>query len=177
MTSTLTEKAVVGRRIIHDHRSRKAKLPGIITRVDNTGQYPGVWVRLDGDRRNLFVPRKFFGRLTFLDEVTEVPALPMGRFQPTPDQLEGERDGVPVCTISEDGDLVLLTTDRTKAVAAATAYFTGVGLYDLDYVNFGALVLRWAVFEWEPEDADADWSVTWARESDDQAIHLYHLPA
>ena len=176
MSSTLTEKAVVGRRIIHNHRSRKQKVPGIITRL-NEGESGGFWVRLDGDRHTFFVPPKFVHLVTFLEEVTEVAALPMGRFQPTVDQLEGAWEGVPVCTVSEDGDLILLTTDRNAAVRAATAYFEYAGV-DLDYVHFDSLALRWAVFEWEPEDADTDWTVRWdAREGDDQAVHVYLLPA
>ncbi|MEU5043213.1 hypothetical protein [Streptomyces griseorubiginosus] len=174
MSSTLTQKVVVGRRIIHDHAARKAKLPGIITRVYDDG---GFRIRLDGDRHTFPVPPKFVDRVTFLDEVTEVPALPMGRFHPTVNELEGEWEGVSVCTVSEDGDLVLLTTDKEKAKAAATAYFRWAGI-DLDYVNFDRLKLVWAVFEWEPEDADTDWTVRWdAAEGDAQAIRLYFLPA
>lgn len=175
-TLTAHPKAVVGRRIIHDHRSRKAKLPGIITRL-NDGEAGGFWIRLDGDRHTFFIPPKFADRITFLDEVTEVPALPMGRFHPTVNELEGEWEGVPVCTVSEDGDLVLLTTDKEKAKAAAAAYFRWAGI-DLDYVNFDRLELAWAVFEWEPENADTDWTVRWdAAEGDDHAIRLYLLPA
>jgi hypothetical protein len=176
MTSTLTDKAVVGRRIIHDHASRKAKLPGIITRL-NDGFGGGFFIRLDGDRSSILVPTKFVWRITFLDEVVDVPELPTGRFQPTSNDLEGDWEGVPLCTVSEDGALVLLTTDRNKARTAATAYFTEIGV-DLDYVNFDYLKLRWAVFEWQPEDAETDWHVRWdASEGDDQAIHLYYLPA
>ena len=174
MSSTLAQKAVVGRRIIHDHQARKAQLPGIITRLYDDG---GFRIRLDGDRHSFLVPPKFVDRVTFLDEVTEVPALPMGRFHPTVEQLEGEWEGVPICSVTEDGDLVILTTDKAKAKTAAIAYFRWAGI-DLDYVNFDYLKLVWAVFEWEPENADTDWTVRWdAREGDDQAIHLYFLPA
>lgn len=175
MNTTLKEKAVVGRRILHDHVSRGPDQPGIITRL-NPGEAGGFFVRLDGDRHAFFIPPKFTDRVTFLDQVTDVPALPMGRFHPTTDQLEGEWEGVPACTVSEDGDLVLLTTDKAKAMSAATAYFTWAG-DDLDYVNFDRLRLVWAVFEWEPEGADADWTVKWAADWADQAIQLYFLPA
>jgi hypothetical protein len=34
------------------------------------------------------------------------------------------------------------------------------------------------VFEWEPEDAESPWTVSWdAAEGDDQAVHIYYLPA
>ncbi|MFD0509400.1 hypothetical protein ACFQ0G_53840 [Streptomyces chiangmaiensis] len=40
------------------------------------------------------------------------------------------------------------------------------------------LTLRWAVFEWEPEDSECPWTVRWdAVEGDDQAVRIYHLPA
>lgn len=179
MNSTLKEKAVVGRRILFNHASRGPDQPAIITRLKEEGFGAGFFIRLDGQRSQAWVPDKFMWRVTYLDQVVPVPELPTGRFQPTVDDLEGEWEGVPLCTVSEDGDLVLLTTDRKAAVRAATAYFTEIGV-DPDYVNFDRMVQRWAVFEWEPdpENADADWFVRWdARKDDDQAVHVYLLPA
>ncbi|MEU5322942.1 hypothetical protein AB0G67_40260 [Streptomyces sp. NPDC021056] len=174
MTSTLAEKAVVGRRIVHDHQARKAQLPGIITRVDNDGEYPGVWVRLDGERHNMFVPRKFFWRLTFLDEVVPVPDLPMGRFHPTADDFGGDWEGVPVLQC-ESEDIVILTGDQLRATVALHAFCKDMGI-DREYLP--AMQPRWAVFEWEPEDAEYPWTVRWdAAEGEDQAIRIYFLPA
>jgi len=179
MSSTLAEKAVVGRRLLFTRYSDLPdgpQHPGIITGLVPT-QGASLRIRLDDwhPRSNLHVPPDYQG-LTYLDEVTEGPALPMGRFHPTPDQLEGEWEGVPVCSISEDGDIVLLTTDREKAVTAATAYLKDAWV-DLDFVHWASLQLRWAYFEWQPEDSDSDWYMHWASEGDDQAIHLYFLPA
>lgn len=181
MTSTVTEQAVVGRRITFTYyRDLKQDAPpahpGIITGlVPNQGA--SLRIRLDGRRSTLRIPPDYQG-LRYLDEITAVPEVPMGRFQPTPDDLEGLWEGVPVCSISEDGDIVLLTTDRDAAVRAATAYLTKCADVDLADVDFGDLELRWAYFEWQPEDTDeADWFQYWTSEGDDQAIHLYFLPA
>lgn len=179
MSSTVKEKAVVGRRILFNHASRGPDQPAVITRlkVKEEGFGGGFYIRLDGQRSQTWVPDKFEWRVTYLDEVVPVPDLPMGRFQPTVKELDGEWEGVLVCTVSEDGDIILLTTDREAAVRAATAYFTEYGV-DLNYVNFDSLVPRWAVFTWLPEDAETDWSVSWgARKKDDQAVHVYLLPA
>lgn len=178
MTSTLTDKAVVGRRVMltyyRDLKTKGPERPGVITGIVPT-QGASVQIRLDGRRRSLHVPPDYKG-LRYLDEIGPVPALPMGRFHPTPDELEGEWEGVPVCSISEGGDIVLLTTDRDRAVAAATAYFNDAGI-DLNYVHWKGLKPRWAYFEWEPEDSDTDWFQYWCVEGDDQAIQLYYLPA
>lgn len=177
MSSTLTEQAVVGRRITltryRDLPDGPAH-PGIITALVPT-QGASVKIRLDGKRHTLHVPPDYQG-LHYLDEVTDVPDLPMGRFHPTPEQLEGVWEGVPVCAISEDGDIVILTTDREKAEAAAWAYLKHACV-DPDYVDMGDLTLRWAYFEWQPEDAESEWYMHWAAEGDDHAIQLYFLPA
>jgi hypothetical protein len=180
MASILTEKAVVGRRILFTYyrdlkRPDAPAHPGIITGLVPT-QGASLKIRLDGKRSSLHSPPDYEG-LRYLDEVLDpVPGLPMGRFHPTPDQLNGVWEGVPVCWISEDGDLILLTTDRDAAVRAATANFTEVGV-DPAYVDFEGLQLVWAYFEWQPEDADSDWRVRFTSEGDDQAIQLYYLPA
>ncbi len=174
MSSNLTDKAVVGRRIIHDHAARKQKLPGIITGL-NDGEAGGFFVRLDGDRDSVFVPSKFAWRVTFLDEVTEVPALPMGPFTPTGRDI-GEYAGVMVCELASE-DVIVLTADLKAARTGLTAYLHQAG-WDLDYVDWDRLEPRWAVFEWEPEGSDALWTVRWdASEGDDHAVHIYYLPA
>lgn len=178
MSSTLTEKAVVGRRIeltyYRDLEKDNAPThPGIITSI---GQ-GSVWIRLDGKRYSLHARSNFQG-LRYLDDVVSVPELPMGRFQPAAGDMLGVWEGVPLSTIGEDGeDLILLTTDREKAAAAAIAYDREVGV-DVDCVDYGRLRACWAVFEWEPEDAEFPWTVRWdASDDEDQAVHIYYLPA
>jgi hypothetical protein len=186
MTSTLTEKAVAGRRVEYAYHQSltddRATLyaPGIIT-----GTEPGyngallAKVRLDGQRSNLLVPVDYDG-LRYLDQVVPVPDLPMGRFTPVADDMNGfyERAGVLVAAIGEDGEaLIILTGDRDKAFAAASAYGEEIG-YDPDYVALEHLESCWAVFEWQPEDSEYPWAVRWpAPESEDQAIHIHYLPA
>lgn len=180
MSSTLTEQAVVGRRVeLTYYRdldvADSPTHPGIITGVSD--DEAGLWIRLDGKRYNLPVRPDYQG-LRYLDDVVPVPALPMGRFTPTPADMLGVWEDVPLSTIGEDGeDLILLATDRNKAIAAAVAYSREIGL-DLDDVDFDVIRPCWAVFEWEPEDAECLWTVNWdAAEGDDQAVHIYYLPA
>lgn len=188
MTTTLTEqtKAVRGRRV-QLTRYRDLKIPGdhaypgIITGTEDGFQDTTLAViRLDGDRHTLRVPTDYQG-LTYLDEVTDVPDLPMGRFVPTAEQMEGEWEGVPVCSLNEDGELIALTADRDQAVAAMNVYRREMGgcLYnpEFDTVTPEQPELQWAVFEWQPEDSELDWLVTWSTEGEDQAIQLYYLPA
>lgn len=180
MSSTVTEQAVVGRRVTLTYY-RDLRLPnppvhpGIITSVaeDKTS----VRFRLDGKRYNLAARSDYQG-LTYLDEVVTVPALPMGRFTPTAADLLGVWEGVPLSTIGEDGeDLILLTDDEEKARAAAMAYDEGVGVHP-ESANYDRIQACWAVFEWEPEDAEFPWTVRWdAAEGDDQAVHIFYLPA
>ena len=188
MTTTQTEqpRAVRGRRV-QLIRYRDLKIPGdhaypgIITDTeDGFGDTILAVIRVDGDRSTLRVPTDYEG-LTYLDEVTDVPDLPMGRFVPTAEQLEGEWEGVPICSLNEDGDLIALTNDHDRAVAAMNVYRRAMGgcLYnpEFDTVAPDRLKAQWAVFEWQPEDSDLDWLVTWAAEGDDQAVQLYYLPA
>lgn len=180
MSSTLTEKAVAGRRIeltyYRDLQLTNPPIhPGVITIV--TDGASTVWVRLDGKRYNVAARSDYQG-LRYLDEVGPVPELPVGRFQPTPADMLGVWHDVPLATIGEDGeDLILLTTDRDKATTAAIAYARETDI-DPDYVDYDALKPCWAVFEWAPEDAEFAWSVRWdAAQGDDQAVHIFYLPA
>jgi hypothetical protein len=180
MTITLTEKAVAGRRVTltyHRDLPNGPKQPGIITHVDPTQTGAAVWIRLDGTRYNLHARHDYQG-LQYLDDIVPVPELPMGPFQPTAGDMLGVWEGVPMSTIGEDGeDLILLTADREKAIAAAAAYDRDSGL-DVESVNYQAIQARWAVFEWEPEDAERPWTVNLhAAEGDEHAIQLYYLPA
>ncbi|MBE4761808.1 hypothetical protein [Streptomyces caniscabiei] len=186
MSSTLTEKAVVGRRIeftyhrgLTDNRA-DLQAQGIITAAEPG--YNGALlarVRLDGHRSNLHVPADYEG-LTYLDEVVPVPELPMGPFTPVADDTNGfyEKAGVLVAAVGEDGEvLIVLTDDPAKARAAASEYAEWFGL-DPDYVDQKDLSPRWAVFEWEPEDSESPWTVRWdVTETDDHAVRIYHLPA
>lgn len=178
-TPTIHPKVEPGRRVMFTRYSDLGKpgrpeTPGVITGL-MPEQGASVRLRLDGRRSSLYVRPDFEG-LRYLDETGPVPELPMGRFRPTPDDLEGVWEGVPVCSISEDGDIVLLTLDREQAVKAATAYLTDAWV-DLDFVHWDDLVLRWAYFEWQPEDSDMAWFMHWCDQGDDQAIQLYYLPA
>ena len=178
-SQTTHSKAEIGRRVLFTRYSdlnnpNRPQTPGIITGL-NPQQGASVKIRLDG-RRSTFYCRPDFEGLRYLDQVVPVPELPMGRFKPTPDDVEGVWEGVPVCSISEDGDIVLLTTDRDAAVRAATAYLKDAWA-DLDFVHWDALQLRWAYFEWQPEDAECEWFMHWTHEGDDHALHLYYLPA
>jgi hypothetical protein len=181
MSSTLTEKAVVGRRILHTRYSDLGKpgaaQPGIITELalNQGGQ---VKIRLDGQRWTMHVPANYEG-ITYLGDVVPVPELPMGRFLPVASDQNGfyEKAGVLVATVGEEGeDILLLTADPVAARAALHEYAEWAGL-DLDHIGVGDLRPKWAVFEWEPEDAECPWGVRWGvTEDDDQAVHIYHLP-
>lgn len=184
-THTIDARAVAGRRVEFTYyrdldQTDGPTYPGIMT-----GTEPGysgsllARIRLDGTRSNLSVPVAYEG-LRYLDEVVPVPELPMGRFTPVADDANGfyEKAGVLVAAIGEDGEeLVILTDDLDKARAAASAYADEIGL-DPDYIRLNWIRPCWAVFEWEPEDAECPWTVRWdAAEDDDQAVHIYYLPA
>lgn len=186
MSSTLTEeKAVVGRRITFTYyrdldQADRPAYPGIIT-----GTEPGLsgalraLIRLDGTRSTLSIPVTYDG-ITYLDEVAPVPDLPMGRFLPFASDQNGfyEKAGVLVAAIGEDGeDLIVVTDSVDKARAALADYAAWTGL-DPDSMGLHHLRPYWAVFEWEPGDAESPWTVNWAAaEGDDQAVHIYYLPA
>lgn len=181
MTSTLAEKSVVGRRVKFTYYnnlqsdSETVWHHGIITAID-----PGLTdvmlasIRLDGERwSRLRIPTDHEG-LRYLDQVVPVPDLPMGRFTPTADDFDGAWEGVPVFQC-EFEDIVILTDDQTRAAVALHAFCKDM-LIDREYLS--AMQSRWAVFEWEPEGAHYPWTVNWdAAEDDDQALHIYYLPA
>jgi hypothetical protein len=177
MTSTLTEKAVVGRRIMFTYyrdleKPAPPEHPGVITELV-PDQGASVRLRLDGKRSSLHVPPDYQG-LRYLDEVGPVPGLPMGRFTPTADDFGGDWEGVPVFQC-ESEDIVILTGDQLRAAVALHAFCQDMGI-DREFLP--AMQARWAVFEWEPEDADYPWTVRWdAVQGDDQAIRIHYLPA
>ncbi|MFD8777581.1 hypothetical protein [Streptomyces sp. NPDC059916] len=182
MTTTLTDLAVVGRRVeLTYHRDlndpAQPAHPGVITSVN--ADKASVWIRLDGKRYNLPARTDYEG-LTYLNEVGDVPELPMGPFTPVADDKNGlyEKEGVLFAATGEDGeDWVVVTDDRDKAYAAARAYAKERGM-DLDWINAEGLKPSWAVFEWEPEDAEFPWTVRWdAAEGDDKAVRIHYLPA
>jgi hypothetical protein len=184
MTSTLEDLAVAGRRVTftyYRHLKDGPAVPGIITGTETAvNGAPLARVRLDGTRSTITPPIDYEG-LVYLDEVVPVPELPMGRFTPERSDTNGfwEKEGVLLAAICEDGeDLIVITDDREKAITAARAYLVDEALVDLDYVNFEHIRAHWAVFEWEPEDAEFPWTVRWdAAEGDDQAIRIHYLPA
>jgi hypothetical protein len=175
-TTTLEDLAVVGRRVEFAYfRDPGTRYPGIITSI--TDDPASLRIRLDGARSNLFARPDYEG-LCYLEDVVPVPELPMGRFTPTVDDMEGVWEGVPLCSIGEDGALIVLTDQREKAIAAARAYLDEMGSIDLDWVDFDDIRAYWAVFDWEPEDAECPWLVSWdAEQTDDQAVHIFYLPA
>lgn len=183
MSSTLTEKVVVGRRVAFTYyRDLKRPNPpehtGIITALV-PDQGASLKIRLDGQRTSLHSRPDYQG-LRYLDEViTPVPELPMGRFTPTLAELGGEWAGVPVCLLESDigsEHVIALTGDLDAATTAVIAFLSQTG-WDLDYVDLDRLKPRWAVFEWQPEDSDTPWTVRWdAAEGDDNAVRIHYLP-
>lgn len=176
MPSTLTTKLVVGRRVeLALYNAPTTYRPGTITYVspDNTS----LEIRLDGKRYNTPTPadHEF---LRILDEIVDVPSLPMGPFIPTAQDMLGIWADVPLATIGADGeDLILLTDDKDKAEAAAIAFAGETGL-NLEAIDLEALQACWAVFTWEPEDAASPWTVNWAAsEGDAMAVRIHYLPA
>ena len=185
MTGTLTlpAKAVVGRRIEFAYYSNLHSdeptvwHPGIITAL-NPGLNGTVLahLRLDGRRRSALHITTGYEGLRYLDEVVDVPPLPMGRFTPTAETLKAEvHEGVPVVEL-EEGDLFALTADRDIAVRAMTGYAKAHDWY-VDDLTSDRLKAQWSVFEWAPLDAEYDWHMNDAAEGDDMAVHAYYLPA
>ena len=176
MTTTAQHsKAEVGRRVAFSHIHDPKQVEGVITFVAD----PTVWVRLDGQRSNLHLRADYEG-LRYLDEVGPVPALPMGRFTPSTKHvgIDFEYDGVIVVQFEED-DLAALTGDRAKAEAAVATYLRErCGIDDETAISdeLAELKQQWAVFEWEPEDAECAWLMNPAAEGDDQALQVHYLP-
>jgi hypothetical protein len=179
MTATLIDaRAVRGRRItLHGYASLDHALHGIVTAVDN--EHPVLRIRLDGHRSNIVV-RADSPDLTYLDEVTEVPDLPMGRFLPTAENLRGSvYDGITVCDFDDD-DLAVLTDNRDQAATAVSAHLReSWGVEDDEVIrdHVRDLTDRWAYFAWEPEDAEHAWQMHWCEPGDDMAVHIHYLPA
>ncbi|MGI5142599.1 MULTISPECIES: hypothetical protein [unclassified Streptomyces] len=170
-TGTAHPMAQEGRRVTYAFcREPDSDLSGVITRVDGAH----VYVRLDGTRSNLRVHADYAG-LRYLDELGPVPELPMGRFHPTAhDFNDVQYEGVLLAELADD-DMVALTADPVKAVAAMNAHLRRMDAYD--DVTDKDVELRWAYFEWEPPDAEYPWTLHWATADDDMAVRLHYLPA
>ncbi|MFD0555371.1 hypothetical protein ACFQ0X_43935 [Streptomyces rectiviolaceus] len=105
----------------------------------------------------------------------------MGRFQPGTEHpgMHFVYGGVLVVEF-DDGDLAAITDDRDKAEVAVAAYLreqAGLEAERAIGVELAALKPQWAVFEWQPEDAEYDWCWESAEEGDDQAVRIHYLPA
>ncbi|MFB7312924.1 hypothetical protein [Streptomyces sp. NPDC056192] len=176
MTSTLAEKAVVGRLVeFAYHRVPNTYLPGIITAI--TDDPASLRIRL-GNARSTIAVRANYENLRYLDQVIPVPELPMGRFHPTVGHFDGNTyAGVAACQF-EDEDIILVTADPAAARAALAAYFEAQDMDpDYDRHDPDRLELAWVVFEWEPEDAEHPWLMDFAKQGDDMAIQIHYLPA
>ncbi|MEU8525292.1 hypothetical protein AB0C77_06765 [Streptomyces sp. NPDC048629] len=180
---TLPAGAVAGRRVAFTyHRDLEKAGPGqvgVITAID-TGQPASLRIRLDGSRSNLHVFPDYEG-LRYLDEVGPVPELPMGSFKPSAQHpgMDFEYDGVLVIEF-EDGDMVAITGDRARAEAAVATYLREqAGVDDEGDIreDLAELKPQYAVFEWEPEDAECAWLMHNATEGDEQAVRVHYLPA
>jgi hypothetical protein len=173
MTLTLHAQAVVGRRVeFAYYRDRDTYLPGIITAI--TDDPASVRVRLDGARSTVACRADYDG-IRYLDTVVPVPDLPMGTFTPTVADFGGiAYANIPVCQL-DDEDIVILTGDSDAARAALVAYCQAQGI-DPEYAE-DPLLATWAVFEWQPEDSESPWHVTFETEGADGAVQLHYLPA
>ena len=174
MTLTLDEKAVVGRRVeFAYYRDKDTYLPGIITAI--TDDPASVRVRLDGARSTVACRADYEG-IRYLDTVVPVPDLPMGAFTPTAADFHGPLyAGVPVCQL-DDEDIVILTGDPDAARAALVAYCKAQDM-DPEYGEEEPLQATWGVFEWQPEDAESPWLMTFDAKGADGAIQIHYLPA
>lgn len=182
-TVTLPAQAVIGRRIAFSYRDDLRHIPrdqvGTITAIADD-QPRCLRIRLDGARSGIYV-RPDHENLRYLGEVITVPELPMGRFTPTGSEAGFDHafDGVPVVEF-EEGDMAVLTPDRAKAEAALATYLREVhGMEDESEIRdeVAELRLRNVVFEWQPEDADADWHMDDAELNTDHAVQVHYLPA
>lgn len=130
-------------------------------------------MRLDGQRSTMRLPATS-ERLRYLEEAGPVPELPRGRFVPAAKDFAGEWAGVAVCEFL-DGELLALTGDRSAAADAICAYGREMGL-DPHFMDLGQLESGWAVFVWEPEDAECPWLLERAEPGDEMAVQLHFLP-
>lgn len=179
-TPVLPAEAVVGRHVEFSYRREPGTWhPGIITALEPG--YDGdllACVRIDGTRYTLRVPTSS-PRLRYLEQVTDVPALPMGPFTPTADPRNGiyALDGVLYAAIGEDGeDLVVVTGDLEVAKQVARQHAADAE-WDLDETALEGFRPEWAQFVWEPEDAESRWVWTPASKGNEHAVHAYYLPA
>ncbi|WP_127468675.1 hypothetical protein [Streptomyces sp. B27] len=172
-TVTLPAQAVIGRRVeFAYYRDQTTFLPGIITAI--TDDPASLRIRLDGKRNNVACRPDYDG-IRYLDQVTTVPALPMGTFTPTAEDFGGPTyAGIPVCQL-DDEDILILTADQDAARAALVAYCKAQDI-DPEYAE-DPLTATWARFEWQPEDADVDWQVTFDDKPADGAVQVHYLPA
>jgi hypothetical protein len=172
-------KAEIGRRVTISYAGNPAH-PGVITGTGTAaGGGPLVRVRLDGQRSSLVIPADHEG-LRYLAQVGPVPQLPMGRFQPSTQHpgFDYEHRGVLVVEF-DDGDMAAIAADRNEAEVAIAAYLREqCGIDDEAAVRdeLAELKPQWAVFEWEPEDAECAWLMHTAAEDDDQALRVHYLP-
>ena len=179
-TQTMYPKAEVGRRVMFAHINDPREHGGVITGTKTTANGALlVRVRLNGARSNIHIPADH-ENLRYLDEIGPVPELPMGRFTPDSKSIgfDFEYDGVLVAEF-EDGDMVAVTADREKAVAAVSTYLREVAdvTEESDVQRYTKhLYPRWVAFEWEPEDAECTWLMNPASEGDDQALQVHYLP-
>lgn len=180
--ASIKDRAAPGRRVTYAYyNARNGTHPGIITGTMTAAN--GVLlvkVRLDGARSPLHMPANQDG-LVYLDEIEPVPDLPMGRFKPDSASIgfDFEYDGVLVVEF-EDGDLAAVSDDKDKAEAAVATFLREhCGVDDEAEVSeqLRWLESQWRAFEWEPEDAECAWLMNPAEEGDDQAVHVYYLPA
>lgn len=181
-TTTLEDLAVVGRRLLFT-RFRELgdgpEHPGIITGLE-TGDSGALraLIRIDGTRSTLSTPVDYEG-LTYLDEVVDVPDLPMGPFTPVADDRNAirEHDGVLYAQVGEDGEwLVVITDDLAAAKNVARWHAKDIGLA-LDEDDLDAFEAEWSVFEWQPENAECPWTVRPAEDGEILAVHTYGLYA
>ncbi|MFJ8301568.1 hypothetical protein ACIQ9R_37465 [Streptomyces sp. NPDC094447] len=180
---TLPAEAVVGRRVaLTLHRDLGKASPGqfgVITAIEPE-QRAALRIRLDGSRSNMHVAPDYEG-LHYLDEVGPVPELPMGRFQPSAAPAPGMDyvyDGVLVVEF-EDGDMVAITDDRTKAEAAVATYLREqAGIDDEGDIRHALtdLIERDVFFAWEPEDAECAWFMHPADEDGTDVMRVHYLP-
>ncbi|MFE9855574.1 hypothetical protein [Streptomyces sp. NPDC005780] len=173
MPDTLNAQAVVGRRVeFAYYRDQDTYLPGVITEIADDPA--SLRIRLDRDRYPVAC-RPDYEWIRYLDDVVPVPDLPMGRFTPTAADFDGRYASIPVVQF-EEGEIVLLTADNIKAGEALAEFAADMQIAP-DYADPADLVLRWVVFEWQPEDAECPWLMSFADADADHAIHIHYLPA
>lgn len=169
--TTSTPQPVPGRRITYTHPITEQTLPGIITAIDEGNL---LRLRLDGHRVTITQPNSS-DRVVCLEEMGTLPVPdPAGRFTPIPEEVTGVWERVPVHQF-DTGDIIAITDDQDAATAAVTGLLADAG-HDPSSLDLTGLEAVWEVFEWQT-DGDYPWLMFAAMEGDDQAVHLYRLPA